>query len=208
MRRRMLHRDGQAQANQCSSDRGMSNEGFVMVKVSVLRAPGLHEDRCYPSSQLWTSLSRLFIATAESISSVQLLSELALGRHAMSPFRQDVVKQLRDDVKVILARESIEFERAEGDRMDVPIDYRLLGGMLKAAADPEVSIASFAQGVRVGPGSRMPRCPRLYAKKKKWRIPEQREQVDVDGSTGNTRCVEQKLLDALLVQGRGGRSSP
>ena len=35
--------------------------------------------------------------------------------------------------------------------------------------------------VRVGPGSRMPRCPKLYAeKKKKWRIPEQREQCDVD----------------------------
>ena len=43
MRRRMLHRGGQAQASQCSSDRGMSNEGFVMVKVSVLRGPGLHE---------------------------------------------------------------------------------------------------------------------------------------------------------------------
>ena len=52
--------------------------------------------------------------------------------------------------------------------------------MLKAAANPEVSIASFAQSVRVGPGSRMPRCPKLYAKKRKWRIPEQREQVDVD----------------------------
>ena len=42
-------------------------------------------DRCYPSSQLWTSISRLFLATAESLSSVQLLSKLALGRHAKSP---------------------------------------------------------------------------------------------------------------------------
>ena len=41
--------------------------------------PWAPEDRCYPSSKLWTSLSRLFLATAESISSVQLLSELALG---------------------------------------------------------------------------------------------------------------------------------
>ena len=62
----------------------------------------------------------------------------------------------------------------------MPIDFRLLGGLLKAAADPEVSIASFAQGVRVGPGARTPRCPKLYTKKRKWRIPEQREQVDVD----------------------------
>ena len=54
----------------------------------------------------------------------------------------------------------------------MPIDFRLLGGLLKAVADPEVSIASFAQGVRVGPGSIMPRCPKLHSKKRKWRIPE------------------------------------
>ena len=115
-----------------------------------------------------------------SLSTVQLLSELALGRHAKSPFSQDVVKRLRCEVKVILAREGIQFERVESDRTDVPIDFRQLGGLLKAAADPQVSVASFAQGARVGPGSRMPRCPKLYAKKRKWRIPEQREQVDVD----------------------------
>ena len=140
-------------------------------------APG---DRRYPSSQLWTSISRLFLATAESLSSVQLLSELALGRNAKSPFSQSVVDELRREVKVILAREGIQFERVEGDRADMPVDPRLLGGLLKAAADPEVSIATFSQGVRVGPGSRMPGCPKLYTKKKKCWIPEQREQVDVD----------------------------
>ena len=126
------------------------------------------------------SISRLFPGTAEFLSSVQLLSKLALGRHAKSPFSQSAVDQLRGEVKVILAREGIQFERVEGDRTNVPIVFRLLGGLLKAAAEPEVSIASFAQGVRVGPGSRMPRCPKLYTKKKKWQIPEQREQVDVD----------------------------
>ena len=120
------------------------------------------------------------LSTAESLSSVQLLSELALGRHAKSPFSQSVVDQLRGEVKVILAREGIQFECVEGDRTDVPIDFRLLGGLLNAASDPEVSIASFARGVRVGPESRMPRCPKLYARKRRWRILEQREQVDVD----------------------------
>ena len=62
----------------------------------------------------------------------------------------------------------------------MPIDFRLLVNLLKAVADPEVSISSFAQSVRLGPGSRMPRCPKLHSKKRKWRIPEQREQVDVD----------------------------
>ena len=90
------------------------------------------------------------------------------------------------------------------DRTDVPIDCRLLGGLLKAAADPEVSIASFAHGVRVGPGSRMPRCPQLYTKKKKWQIPEQREQVDVDELLA-TQGVWNKNYSTLssLRAGRG-----
>ena len=180
MRRRMLHKDGQAQANPCTSDRGMSKGGFVTVKVSALRGPGHQKIAVIlprNSGDVYHASSSRPPNPFPRFSSCQN-SPWVVTRCRL--FRQDVVKQLRDDVKVILARESIEFERAEGDRMDVPIDYRLLGGMLKAAADPEVSIASFAQGVRVGPGSRMPRCPRIYAKKKKWRIPEQREQVDVD----------------------------
>ena len=66
-----------------------------------------------------------------------------------------MVERLRDVVKVILARDNIKFEHEEGDTTDVPIDFRLLGGLLKAAADPEVSIGSVARGVRVGPGSGM-----------------------------------------------------
>ena len=147
-----------------------------------LCSPGLWapEDRKYPQSPHWKELSRLFLCTAESVASVELLSELALSRHGKSPFNEEVVRKLRGDTKAILEREGIPFERNEHDRTDVPIDFRLLGGLLQAAEDPEVSIASFIEGVRVGPGSRMPRCPKLYAKKRKWRIPDQRQQVDVD----------------------------
>ena len=42
---------------------------------------------------------------------VQLLSELALGRHGKSPFSEDLVRKLRDEVKSIRAREGIQFER-------------------------------------------------------------------------------------------------
>ena len=100
---------------------------------------------CHPCS-LRKELSRLFLRTAESISSAQLQSELTLGRHGKSPFRENVMAKLRDEVKVILAREGIQIERIDGDRSDVPIDFRLLGGLLQAAADPEVSTASFARG--------------------------------------------------------------
>ena len=154
-------------------------------------------DRRYPESPLWKELSRLFLSTAESVSSVQLLSELALGRHAKSPFEDSMVLKLRDNVKGVLKRGGIHVERVDGDRSDVPIDFRLLGGLLSAASDPEVSISAFAQGVRVGPGSRMPRCPRLYAKKRKWRIPEQREQVEVDELLA-TQGVWNKNYSTLL----------
>ena len=49
-------------------------------------------DRRYPSSQLWASISRLFLLTAESRSTLQLLSELALGRLAKAPFGQEEEK--------------------------------------------------------------------------------------------------------------------
>ena len=85
------------------------------------------------------------------------------------------MRRLCDGAKAILAKENIRFERDEDDRTDVPTDFRLLGGLLQAAQDPDVSIGSFARGPRVGPGCRMPRCPKPYTKQRKWPIPEQRE---------------------------------
>ena len=110
------------------------------------------------------------------------------------------MRKIRDEARVILERGSIQFERVEGDRSNVPIDFRLFGGFLQAAEDPEVTIALFAQGLRVGPGSRMPRCPRLHTKKRKWRIQEQREQVVVDEALA-TQGVWNKNYSTLLSFG-------
>ena len=51
------------------------------------------------------------------------------------------------------------------DRTDLPIDYRFLELLLDASGDPEVGLGLFARGVRVGPGSRLPRLPALYEEK-------------------------------------------
>ena len=72
-----------------------------------------------------------------------------------------------------LASMGIDLERSTGDRDDVPIDFRFLDLLLRAAEDPEVGIGNFAKGVRVGPGVRMPRLPALYKRKKKWRLASQ-----------------------------------
>ena len=73
----------------------------------------------------------------------------------------------------------------------------------------------FAVGVRVGPGSRLPRCPQIYSKKKKWRKQEQREQQEVDEQLAargvwNTNYssvhpVKQQVLDVLRDQAKRGQ---
>ena len=62
--------------------------------------------------------------------------------------------------------------------MDVPIDYCFLDVLLRAAHDPEVGLGEYAQGVKVGPGTRMPRLPAQYKPKKKWRLPSQVDPLD------------------------------
>ena len=41
-----------------------------------------------------------------------------------------------------------------------------------------MGIAEYAQGVRVGPGVRMPRLPTLCRQKRRWRLPEQTDPLD------------------------------
>ena len=147
------------------------------------------EHRNYPSSQLWKSFSRLFLGTAESVSSVQLLSDFTLGCHGKSPFSEDVVRKLRDEVKGILVREGIQFERVEGDRRDVPIYFRLLGeereeGVVASSRRP----GSFRRILRARctgrPGIQNATLPETL---------HEEEKVADPGEAGNTRCAEQEL---------------
>ena len=82
------------------------------------------EDRLYPSSSLWLQIQRMFIHTAETMTSI---------RHG--------------------------FVRGPQDRRELPFDFRLFHSLLSAAGDPEVKMCEFAFGVRVGPGTKLPRCP-------------------------------------------------
>ena len=65
-----------------------------------------------------------------------------------------------------------------GDRTDFPVDYRYLHTLLQLGGDPEVGLGDYSQGVRVGPGKRMPRLPALYRPKKKWRRATQQDPLD------------------------------
>ena len=60
----------------------------------------------------------------------------------------------------------------------MPIDFRYLDLLLRASRDPEVALGSFAKGVRVGPGARLPRLPALYRPKRKWKLADQGDPDD------------------------------
>ena len=68
--------------------------------------------------------------------------------------------------------------RRSGDRTDVPIDYRFLHVLLQSAGDPEVGLGEYSQGVRVGPGKRMPRLPALFRPERRWRLASQQDPLD------------------------------
>ena len=97
-----------------------------------------------------------------------MLVDLAMGKVEASPVPPDEILQLKQAVIDVAARAGIRIVRKNGDRVDVPIDYRFLDVLLRAADDPEIGLGELcSRASRVGPGTRMPRLPALYKPKKK-----------------------------------------
>ena len=66
---------------------------------------------------------------------------LALGRVRECPFKPADVQALKNEVIIKLASMSTTLTRCPGDRNSVPIDFRFLDLLLRAADDPEVDEA-------------------------------------------------------------------
>ena len=134
--------------------------------------------RVYPSTSAWTAVKDCFWKFTSHHGTERLLVELAMGKIQSSPFPPAEVAELKQQVIDTAARSGYQIVRRTGDRNDVPIDYRFLDLLLRVAEDPEVGLGEYAQGVRVGPGARMPRLPALFKPKKKWRLPSQADPLD------------------------------
>ena len=52
-------------------------------------------------------------------------------------------------------------------KTEISIDYRYLDAPLRSANDPKLSLGSFAVGVRLGPGVRMPRLLALHCTRRR-----------------------------------------
>ena len=88
--------------------------------------------------------------------------------------------------------------------------------LLRLAGDPEIGLGAYAQGVRVGPGVRMPRLPTLYRPERRWRLPEQADPLEYlekhpDTDTtwrqnyASVAPLENKVLEVLHDQAKRGQ---
>ena len=147
------------------------------------------EHRTYPDDETWRSVSGLYTDYSRRVGTPALLASLALGKESECPFSSDSIQSLNQSIVENLSSCGLNLDRQDGDREDVPIDFRYLDLLLRASRDPEVALGSFAKGVRVGPGARLPRLPALYRPKRKWRLADQDDPNDYrEESSRGTRC--------------------
>ena len=115
------------------------------------------------------------------------------------------MSELKDEVVNELSSRGLQLNRASGDRDELPIDFRFLDLLLRAAVDPDTQLGTFAHGVKVGPGTRMPRHPALYRPKGKWRLDSQRDPTNWQQE--EEKQSEYPMETELCIVGRFRRQS-
>ena len=117
-----------------------------------------------------------------------LLGDLASGRVKSDPFPKESTEAMREALRCELGKLGIETDTRPGDRPQT-ISVRLLGGLLQAAGDPDWRVMdTYARGVCIGVGVRMPRTPAVFPPKRKWRLSGQQDRLayleeDICGGT-------------------------
>ena len=121
----------------------------------------------HPGVPRWTAVVECFLNFCELRCTAALLTSFVFGCVKSCPVEESEVRVRKAAVISVLADSGLELRFDEGDCEDVPINFRFLDLVLRAADDPEVGLGQFALGVRVSPGARMPRLPPLYRAKKR-----------------------------------------
>ena len=173
------HQRRQQDGEELESRRGRTGV-HISGDLRRTRTPGRWspEDRRYPVSKVWHAASEPIMEFTRRYGTAALLTRLAMGQVTESPFEEEAVTRLKEQIVRSPAEQGLHLNRHPEDREDLPVDCRFLQLLLTAAEDPEVSIGEFARGVRVGPGARLPRQPALHPAKKKWSLKQQYDGED------------------------------
>ena len=94
-----------------------------------LASPGrwAPSDRRYPQSDAWSAVVVLVKRFSEVFGTTKLLMDLALGRIKKCPFPIEAVNSLKKEIVDSLSSRGLNLKREEGDRDELPIDFRFLG---------------------------------------------------------------------------------
>ena len=94
-----------------------------------------------------------------------------------SPVILSEVARLRSDIEGLLRSAGIDFREQDGDLKCTPVRWRLLGGILQAAQDPDdaTALGEFAAGVNLGVTERLQRTRAVFLPRRKWKIAGQAE---------------------------------
>ena len=102
-----------------------------------------------------------------------LFDQLAEGKIESDPLGAEFCGDVRNAVFAIFKDAPHDGRPQPGDKRQ-PIRVRLLEAMLFEGCDPDAGgMAQFAEGVRLGVGTKMPRTPAVYPKKTRWRLESQ-----------------------------------
>ncbi len=146
-----------------------------------LCSPGLWAPRARPHvrhhrivalrAAIWRCIARW---DADGRWADDLFDKLARGQVDKDPFPSDELSGLAEYAMALYDCDGEEGARPRGGDLPQPVRVRLLQAILKDSGDPDwKGMSQFATGIRLGVGVRMPRTPAVYARKRRWRIPEQ-----------------------------------
>jgi hypothetical protein len=103
-----------------------------------------------------------------------LFEKMARGQIDSDPFPADELSGLAEYAMALYDCDGDEGARPRSGDLPQVLRVRLLQAILRDSADPDwQGMSQFATGIRLGVGVRMPRTPAVYARKRRWRIPEQ-----------------------------------
>lgn len=139
------------------------------------------ENRAYPEGEYIETIRKRIEAFAWAwqekegglLAMRKLAYRVAAGKMVESPIPADLFKKLEEEVEEILKKAGVAPTHEESDVEQV-YDVRRLQAMLKLAGDPDWRIlTTYARGVPLGPGMKMPRTPAVFQKKRKWALSEE-----------------------------------
>ena len=106
-----------------------------------------------------------------------LFHRLCTGKVQECPFSAEVIRDLQCYAVAAFEDSAVTANEKPAD-LPQPVKVRLLQAILFEAGDPDhPGMENFCGGVRVGVGTKMPRTPAVFARKRRWRLEGQSDRL-------------------------------